>query len=76
MALRSERLPSARRCNDVCVMKQGLPVPFDLQQMRLSLAKAENVLVKARLNLGEGRATAWGCDLSPEYVRINSEYMT
>jgi glutamate N-acetyltransferase/amino-acid N-acetyltransferase len=62
--------------NDVCVMKQGLPAPFDPEQMRLSLAKAESVLIKARLNLGEGKATAWGCDLSPEYVRINSEYMT
>jgi len=62
--------------NDVCVMKQGLPAPFDQEQMRLSLARAESVLIKARLNLGEGRATAWGCDLSPEYVRINSEYMT
>ena len=62
--------------NDICVMKQGLPAPFDPEQMRLSLARAESVLIKARLNLGEGRATAWGCDLSPEYVRINSEYMT
>jgi len=62
--------------NDVCVMKQGLPAPFDQEQMRLSLARAESVLIKARLNLGQGRATAWGCDLSPEYVRINSEYMT
>jgi len=57
-------------------MKQGLPLPFDPQQMRLSLAKAESVLVKARFNLGEGRASAWGYDLSPGYVRINSEYMT
>jgi len=57
-------------------MKQGLPAPFDQEQMRQSLARAESVLVKARLNLGEDRATAWGCDLSPEYVRINSEYMT
>jgi len=28
------------------------------------------------LNLGRGAATAWGCDLSEEYVGINSEYMT
>ena len=57
-------------------MKQGIPAPFDPEKMRLSLAKADTVLIKARLNLGEGRATAWGCDLSPEYVRINSDYMT
>jgi len=34
------------------------------------------VPIKVYLNLGDGRATAWGCDLSEEYVRINSEYMT
>jgi glutamate N-acetyltransferase/amino-acid N-acetyltransferase len=28
------------------------------------------------LNLGSGKATAWGCDLSEEYVTINSRYMT
>jgi len=26
--------------------------------------------------LGDGQATAWGCDLSEEYVTINSEYTT
>jgi len=57
-------------------MKQGIPAPFDPEKMRLSLAKADTVLIKARLNLGEGRAIAWGYDLSPGYVRINSEYMT
>jgi len=28
------------------------------------------------LGLGDGEATAWGCDMSAEYVRINAEYMT
>jgi len=26
--------------------------------------------------VGEASANAWGCDLTPEYVRINSEYTT
>jgi N-acetylglutamate synthase/N-acetylornithine aminotransferase len=25
---------------------------------------------------GNGKATAWGCDLSYEYVRINGDYRT
>jgi len=57
-------------------MKQGIPALFGPEKMRLSLAKADTVLSKAWLNLGEGRATTWGCALSPEYVRINSKYMT
>jgi glutamate N-acetyltransferase/amino-acid N-acetyltransferase len=40
------------------------------------LLKGEEINLKVNLNLGEGSATAWGCDLSEEYVKINSEYMT
>jgi glutamate N-acetyltransferase/amino-acid N-acetyltransferase len=59
--------------NDVCVMKQGSPVPFDRQELSDSLAGKE-VSVKLHLNLGRGKAVAWGCDLSEEYVTINSAY--
>jgi len=61
--------------NDVQVMKQGHPVHFGQEKMRISL-QGNNVFIKLNLNLGEGKATAWGCDLSPEYVKINSEYTT
>ena len=59
--------------NDVCVMKQGSPVHFDRQKLSASLAGKE-VFVGLRLNLGSGKAVAWGCDLSEEYVTINSAY--
>jgi glutamate N-acetyltransferase/amino-acid N-acetyltransferase len=38
----------------------------------------ENTAVRVRLDLGIGerRATAWGCDLSRDYVRINAHYRT
>jgi len=62
--------------NDVCVMKQGLPASFSKEEMRMALAIANSVLIRICLNLGDGKATAWGCDLSEEYVRINSEYTT
>jgi glutamate N-acetyltransferase/amino-acid N-acetyltransferase len=32
--------------------------------------------VRLELNLGTASATAWGCDLSEEYVTINSAYTT
>ncbi|MBU6288667.1 MAG: bifunctional ornithine acetyltransferase/N-acetylglutamate synthase, partial [Chloroflexi bacterium] len=28
------------------------------------------------LHLGDESATAWGCDLTPDYVRLNSDYTT
>jgi len=34
------------------------------------------VRITMHLNLGAYAATAWGCDLSEEYVAFNSEYKT
>jgi glutamate N-acetyltransferase/amino-acid N-acetyltransferase len=62
--------------NDVCVMKQGCLTPFSKEEMILSLSHTDNVLIRLCLNLGDGQATAWGCDLSEEYVTINSAYTT
>lgn len=36
----------------------------------------EDIEIELRLGLGEARATAWGCDLSKDYVRINASYRT
>ncbi|MGA8849449.1 MAG: bifunctional glutamate N-acetyltransferase/amino-acid acetyltransferase ArgJ [Dehalococcoidia bacterium] len=62
--------------NDVCVMKQGCPAPFNKAEMISALNTSDNVLIRLCLNLGDGQATAWGCDLSEEYVTINSAYTT
>lgn len=59
--------------NDFCVMRQGKPMPFNKQEARKSLNSKE-VSLRLELNLGRGKATAWGCDLSEEYVTINSAY--
>jgi len=42
----------------------------------VQLLKAKEIDLRVNLNLGNGSATAWGCDLSAEYVAINSSYMT
>jgi glutamate N-acetyltransferase/amino-acid N-acetyltransferase len=62
--------------NDICVMKQGYPTPFNKAEMISALSNSDNVLIRLCLNLGDGQATAWGCDLSEEYVTINSAYTT
>ena len=36
----------------------------------------KEVPINVVLNLGKSSATAWGCDLSKDYVTINSQYMT
>jgi glutamate N-acetyltransferase/amino-acid N-acetyltransferase len=59
----------------LCLLKDGIPLCFDKDQARSILSQRE-VPLRVNLNLGQGQATAWGCDLSPEYVKINSEYTT
>ncbi|MBI4236419.1 MAG: bifunctional ornithine acetyltransferase/N-acetylglutamate synthase, partial [Chloroflexi bacterium] len=61
--------------NDICVMDGGAPVPF-FKDAAIAAMDRPEVRVLIRLGLGEGTATAWGCDLTEEYVRINSAYTT
>ncbi|MBQ9159877.1 MAG: bifunctional ornithine acetyltransferase/N-acetylglutamate synthase [Methanobrevibacter sp.] len=40
------------------------------------IMQTKNVTVNVDLALGDGEATAWGCDLTYDYVKINAEYTT
>jgi len=57
------------------IIKQGDILPFDEKAASEKLG-GEEVSIELNLNLGEAAATAWGCDLSKEYVTINSQYTT
>lgn len=57
------------------VCKNGIPLPFSEEKAKKILSYQE-VTVYVGLNEGEAQATAWGCDLSYEYVRINGDYRT
>jgi len=59
----------------VCLLRAGRPLPFDRGGVEKLLNNKE-VTVVLNLNLGEATATAWSCDLSEEYVTINSQYTT
>ena len=61
--------------NGVCIMESGSPVPFHRNAV-VALMQQPEVSFKLQLNLGQGHATAWGCDLTQEYVIINSAYTT
>jgi glutamate N-acetyltransferase/amino-acid N-acetyltransferase len=60
---------------NICLVRGGCPLSFDKEEVVRVLAGAE-VPINLQLNLGTATATAWGCDLSEEYVTINSQYMT
>jgi glutamate N-acetyltransferase/amino-acid N-acetyltransferase len=60
---------------NITVVKAGAPLPFN-QRGVIKLLEGKEVAIRLNLNLGSASATAWGCDLSEEYVTINSRYMT
>ena len=60
---------------NICLVRAGKPQPFSKPRVVEILSESE-VPISLRLNLGTASATAWGCDLSEEYVTINSQYMT
>jgi len=57
------------------VMRSGSPLPFEKDKLSRRM-KADKVTIRVCLNIGMGNAVAWGCDLSQEYVTINSDYTT
>lgn len=61
--------------NHIPVVDKGMAVSFDEQAMSNTLTK-ENVIIDVQLGLGDASATAYGCDLSYDYVRINASYRT
>jgi glutamate N-acetyltransferase/amino-acid N-acetyltransferase len=65
---------SAPEADCICFYR-GAPQPFDEGQARATLA-AREIQVRVELGLGDAAATAWGSDITEEYVRLNSAYTT
>lgn len=57
------------------LMKDGVPLDFD-EQKALEVLKMDEIRINVTLGEGTEEATAWGCDLSYEYVKINACYRT
>ena len=60
---------------EVCLFADGSPQPYDYIAAKACLAPAD-VFIRVDLGLGNARATAWGSDLTEEFVRLNSVYTT
>ncbi|PWA92700.1 arginine biosynthesis bifunctional protein [Artemisia annua] len=65
---------------DILLMEGGQPLPFDRSAASNYLKEAGDAhgTVKIQISIGDGpgAGTAWGCDLSYDYVKINAEYTT
>lgn len=58
---------------DLIVAQAGRGVAFSEEKAKMILA-LKDVHISFNLNIGEESATAWGCDLTHEYVTINGNY--
>jgi glutamate N-acetyltransferase/amino-acid N-acetyltransferase len=59
----------------ITVVENGLPTLFCEDETKEYLQN-ELVQIYINLNQGEASATAWGCDLTYDYVKINASYRT
>jgi glutamate N-acetyltransferase/amino-acid N-acetyltransferase len=57
------------------VAQNGVEVKFDSQVVKKKMSQEEFIIL-VDIKIGNKEATAWMCDLSPNYVRINSSYST
>ncbi|PWT27454.1 bifunctional glutamate N-acetyltransferase/amino-acid acetyltransferase ArgJ [Butyrivibrio fibrisolvens] len=55
------------------VFDHGNPIDFD-EEYAVSIMKEDEVMVVANMNEGDQEATAFGCDLTYDYVKINADY--
>src|SRR5713226_7212454 len=58
---------------DVQVVQKGIAASYQQDDARAAMAGSE-VTIAVDLHLGEGRATAWGCDLTHGYIDENTLY--
>ncbi len=56
------------------IVSDGQPLPFSRETVRKYLEESPEIKIIIDLKLGEGKATAWGCDLTHEYININTKY--
>ncbi len=60
---------------EILVCQNGAGVDFSEEKAKEILLEKE-IVIDVKLNDGEFSSTAWGCDLTYDYVKINGDYRT
>jgi glutamate N-acetyltransferase/amino-acid N-acetyltransferase len=61
--------------DDICCFKEGIPQPYDVVEAKECFSPHE-VFLRVDLGMGDASGTAWGSDLTENYVKLNAEYTT
>ncbi len=59
----------------VVVCQEGAGIEFS-EELASRILHEKEIVIAIDLADGEGEATAWGCDLTYDYVKINGDYRT
>ena len=65
----------ASEAGRIAVCKDGAGIPFSEEHAKEILLKSE-IEIQVDLHAGTAESTAWGCDLTYDYVKINGDYRT
>ena len=65
----------ASKAGEILVCKDGAGVDFSEEKAKEILTE-EEIEILINLDCGDSNATAWGCDLTYDYVKINGDYRT
>ena len=60
---------------EIAVCENGSGVDFS-EEIAKEILLEEEITIAVKLGDGDGKATAWGCDLTYDYVKINGDYRT
>lgn len=61
------------KAGTIIVCKSGASVEFD-EDIAKKILIEDEIIIKIEMNSGCASVTAWGCDLTYEYVKINGDY--
>ena len=60
---------------EAVLVDSGTIIEGKLDELK-SIMESREILIEVDIGLGENSATAWGCDLTYDYVKINAMYTT
>jgi glutamate N-acetyltransferase/amino-acid N-acetyltransferase len=61
--------------SDIHMVHEGVAFPY-MKDAVINAMSVPEVQIRVNVNNGDASATAWGCDLTEEYVTFNSAYST
>lgn len=71
---RADRDLLAISFGDIKVAENGWVSPTYSEDAGAAYMKGEDITINVDLGIGSGTSTAWTCDLTHEYIRINADY--